>query len=152
MVYSKRLQDRIVDWLIAAFLLALGISTLLPLINTLAISLSERAAVSGGLVKLFPVGFNLTAYEYILKDVKFWRAFGISVLRVVLGGLLNFGLAILTAFPLSRNEKAFPGRTMFVWLFVFGMILNVGIVPWYLTIAGYGLIDSIWALVLARST
>jgi hypothetical protein len=27
------------------------------------------------------------------------------------------------------------------------MILNVGIVPWYLTISGYKLIDNIWALV-----
>jgi putative aldouronate transport system permease protein len=35
-----------------------------------------------------------------------------------------------------------------MWLFVFGMILNVGIVPWYLTISGYKLLDSIWALVL----
>lgn len=148
MITSKRLQDRIIDWFIALFLLALGISTLLPLINTLAISLSERAAVSGGMVKLTPVGFNLTAYEYILQDTKFWRAFGISVLRVTLGGLLNFALAVLTAFPLSRSEKAFPGRNIFIWMFVFGMILNVGIVPWYLTIAQYKLIDTIWALVL----
>jgi ABC-type glycerol-3-phosphate transport system permease component len=35
-----------------------------------------------------------------------------------------------------------------MWLFVFGMILNVGLIPWYLTISNYGLIDSIWALVL----
>lgn len=148
MVYSKRLQDRMVNWLIAAFLLALGISTLLPLINTLAISLSERAAVSAGLVKLWPVGFNLTAYDYIVQDTKFWRAFGISVIRVALGGLLNFVLAALTAFPLSRSERTVPGRNIFIWLFVFGMIFNVGIVPWYLTIASYGLIDTLWALIL----
>ncbi len=35
-----------------------------------------------------------------------------------------------------------------MWLFVFGMILNVGIVPWYLPISGYKLIGNIWALVL----
>jgi putative aldouronate transport system permease protein len=28
------------------------------------------------------------------------------------------------------------------------MVLNVGLVPWYLTISNYGLIDSFWALVL----
>ena len=57
-------------------------------------------------------------------------------------------LAILTAFPLSRTAKPFPGRNVFMWLFVFGMILNVGLVPWYLTISNYNLIDTIWALVL----
>jgi putative aldouronate transport system permease protein len=140
--------DRIIDWLITALLLVAGVSTLLPLVNTLAISLSDKAAVSGGMVGLLPVGFNLNSYIYILNDDKFWRAFGISVLRVVLGGSLNFALAVLTAFPLSRTTKAFPARNFFMWLFVFGMILNVGIVPWYLTISGYGLIDNIWALVL----
>ncbi len=148
MFTSRSKTDRIVDYLITGFLVLVGISALLPLVNTLAISLSEKAAVSGGMVGLIPVGFNLEAYGYILRDEKFWQAFGVSVLRVFLGGALNFVLAILTAFPLSRSTKAFPARNFFMWLFVFGMILNVGIVPWYLTISGYKLLDTIWALVL----
>lgn len=148
MFSARTTSDRIIDWLIAGFLLGVGVTTLLPLVNTLAISLSDKAAVSGGMVGLIPVGFNLNSYEYILRDEKFWRAFSISVLRVVLGGTLNFVLAVLTAFPLSRTTRAFPARNVFMWLFVFGMILNVGIVPWYLTISNYGLIDNIWALVL----
>ncbi len=145
---ARSRADRILDWIITILLLMVGISTLLPLLNTLAISLSDRAAVSGGMVGLWPVGFNLNAYAYILQDEKFWRAFGVSLWRVAVGGALNFALAVLTAFPLSRTARAFPGRDFFMWLFVFGMILNVGIVPWYLTIAGYGLIDNLWALVL----
>jgi len=148
MFSARTMSDRVIDWLIAAFLLIVGVTTLLPLVNTLAISLSDKAAVSGGMVGLLPVGFNLNSYDYILRDDKFWRAFGVSVLRVALGGALNFALAVLTAFPLSRTTRAFPARNVFMWLFVFGMILNVGIVPWYLTISGYGLIDNIWALVL----
>jgi putative aldouronate transport system permease protein len=140
--------DRIVDYLITAFLILVGVTALLPLVNTLAISLSDKAAVSGGMVGLIPVGFNLDAYGFILRDDKFWQAFGVSVLRVLLGGALNFVLAVLTAFPLSRSVQRFPARNVFMWLFVFGMILNVGIVPWYLTISGYRLLDSIWALVL----
>lgn len=148
MFSSRSTTDRIVDWLITALLLVVGVSTLLPLVNTLAISLSDKAAVSGGMVGLMPVGFTLDSYGFILRDEKFWRAFGISVMRVLVGGALNFVLAVLTAFPLSRTTRAFPARNLFMWLFVFGMILNVGIVPWYLTISGYGLIDNLWALVL----
>jgi ABC-type glycerol-3-phosphate transport system permease component len=148
MIRSRKLTDRIVDWLIAAFLLLLGFSTLFPLINTLAISLSDKAAVTGGLVNLVPVGFNLFSYEYIIKDARFWRAFAISVERVLLGGAINFALAVLTAFPLSRSVKTFPTRNLWIWLLVAGMVLNVGLVPWYLTIDNYELQDTIWALVL----
>jgi putative aldouronate transport system permease protein len=147
-VPNKTLAYRFGNWLITVVLLTLAFSTLLPLVNTLAISLSNRAAVSGGLVRLWPVGFNLDAYTFIMQDGKFWRAFLVSIQRVTLGGLLNFVVAILTAFPLSRSAQVFPGRNLFMWLFVFGMILNVGLVPWYLTISNYGLIDSLWALVL----
>lgn len=145
---ARSTTDRIVDWVITILLLLVGLSTLLPLVNTLAMSLSDKAAVSGGMVGLLPVGFNLDAYNYILADNGFWRAFGISVLRVVVGTSVNIGLAVLTAFPLSRADKAFPGRNIFMWLFVFGMILNVGLVPWYLTISNYGLIDNFLALIL----
>jgi ABC-type glycerol-3-phosphate transport system permease component len=148
-MFSARSQtDRVVDWIITGLLVLLGVTTLLPLVNTLAISLSDKAAVSGGQVGLVPVGFNLTSYAYILRDESFWRAFGVSVLRVVVGTSVNVALAVLTAFPLSRTARAFPGRNFFMWLFVFGMILNVGLVPWYLTISNYDLIDNFWALIL----
>lgn len=148
MVTSRQPLDRAVDVLITVALLLLAATAFLPLINTLAISLSSKAAVSGGMVSLWPVGFNLTSYEYIIQDDKFWRAFGVSLLRVALGASLNFILTVLTAFPLSRTRNTFAARDVFMWLMVIGMILNVGIVPWYLTISNYGLIDSIWALVL----
>lgn len=148
MFSARSTSDRIVDWAITILLLGIGVTTLLPLVNTLAISLSDKAAVSGGAVGLIPVGFNLDSYGYILNDGSFWRAFAISVLRVLLGASINVALAVITAFPLSRTARAFPGRNFVMWLFVFGMILNVGLVPWYLTISLYGLIDNFWALVL----
>ena len=145
---SKSLSDKIIDWIIIIILLVLGFSTLLPLINTLAISFSNKAAVSGGQVNLLPVGFNLNAYSYITQDASFWRAFFVSIERVILGGVLNFFLAILTAYPLSREVKDFPIRNVLMWVFVFGMILNVGLVPWFLTVDRFELINTIWALVL----
>jgi putative aldouronate transport system permease protein len=148
MVTSKTPYDRFVDVAITVGLLLLASTSLLPLVNTLAISLSSKAAVSGGLVSLWPVGFTLSAYEYIINDTSFWRAFGVSLWRVGVGGFLNLALTVITAFPLSRTTKAFPARTVFMWLLVIGMILSVGIVPWYITISNYGLIDSLWALVL----
>jgi ABC-type glycerol-3-phosphate transport system permease component len=148
MLPSKSLGDKVFDWVLAVGLVVIGLTALLPLVNTLAISLSNKAAVSGGLVNLLPVGFNLNSYEYIVQDEKFWRAFFVSIQRVVLGTFLNVALAVLTAFPLSRSTRDFPARNILMWLFVIGMVLNVGLVPWFLTVNLYNLIDTIWALVL----
>jgi putative aldouronate transport system permease protein len=148
MVIARSPFDRLLDYLITLFLLVVAATALVPLVNTLAISLSSKEAVTGGLVALWPVDFNLFSYEYIVRDGAFWRAFGISLWRVAVGGFLNFVLTILTAFPLSRSARVFPGRNLFMWLMVAGMILNVGVVPWYLTINRYGLINNLWALVL----
>ena len=35
-----------------------------------------------------------------------------------------------------------------MWIFVFCMLFNGGTVPWYITMKNYGLMDSIWGLVL----
>ena len=148
MLPSKSLPDKIFDWILVVVMLVIGFTTLLPLIHTLAVSLSNKAAVSGGLVNLLPIGFNLNSYDYIVQDEKFWRAVLVSIQRVILGGVLNVALAVLTAFPLSRSVKDFPARNVLMWLFVIGMVLNVGLIPWFLTVNLYNLLDTIWALVL----
>ena len=67
MVVSRSFTDRMVDWLIAVLLLAVGVTTLLPLFNTLAISLSDKAAVSGGQVG-FVAGHGLAAAVDLARE------------------------------------------------------------------------------------
>ena len=55
---------------------------------------------------------------------------------------------LLAAYPLSKTSKQFPKRSIFMWILVFCMLFNGGTVPWYITMKGYGLVDSIWGLVL----
>ena len=94
----------IIIWIIVG---ALALSCLMPLMNIVAISLSDNAAVSANLVNIFPIGFNISSYQEIMGDKQFWRSFGISVLRVVLGLSVNITLLVLTAYPLSKSPKFF---------------------------------------------
>lgn len=57
-------------------------------------------------------------------------------------------LVILTAYPLSKSNNRFHGRTFFSWFFVFTMLFNGGMIPGYIVISKLGLINSIWALTL----
>lgn len=132
----------------AVFLLAVSVLCVLPFVNLLAMSLSNSSAVAAGEVGLVPVGFNVKSYEFIMRSSAFVNSFLVAVARVVVGVSVNTLLTILTAYPLSRERNAFRGRTVWAWYFVLTMLLNAGLIPWYLTIKYSGLIDTLWALVL----
>lgn len=129
-------------------LICAAITCLFPLFHVLAVSFSSTASVAAGQVLLLPKGFNLNSYEYILKRTAFWRAMGVSVKRVFIGGFINMLLAILAAYPLSKDVKRFRYRTLYIWIFFLTMIFNGGLIPTYMIIRDLKLLDKIWALVL----
>ncbi|MBB6734773.1 carbohydrate ABC transporter permease [Cohnella zeiphila] len=141
-------NNRLVDAFIYVFLAFVAFMSLAPILNTLAISLSSKVAVSAGQVTFWPVDPNLFAYKQVLQDRSFFVSFGVSVKRVLLGGGLNFLLTVLMAYPLSRTSKQFPMRNGYMWFIIFTMLFSGGLVPWYMTINKLGLMDTIWALVL----
>ncbi|WP_053377198.1 carbohydrate ABC transporter permease [Paenibacillus sp. FJAT-27812] len=148
MVQSKALGSRFVSILIITALLMITFVSIVPMVNTIAISISSSTAVNAGEVYFIPVDINFSSYEKILNDTKFWKAFLVSVERVVLGVSLNMILTILMAYPLSRSIKQFKSRNVYMWVIIFTMLFSGGIVPWFMVISNLGLINSIWALVL----
>lgn len=149
MVRDTTLSSKIADIIIIIILLIGALSCILPIWYTLCVSLSEKSAAAAGMVKLWPIGFNFNSYEQIIGDRKFFNSFWTSVKRVILAGGINFIVTVLMAYPLSKEKKEFPLRNVFMWILIFCMLFNGGLIPWYITVRSYGLINSIWALVLA---
>jgi len=141
-------SNRIFDTVVIMLLLFMGLLCLIPLMHVLALSFSDKNAVLAGKVGIFPVDFTLASYKYIMKEGRFFQAFGVSVKRVVLGVGINMAMTILMAYPLSLEKREFPSRDKYMWFVVAGMLLGGSIVPWYFVIKSTGLIDSIWALVI----
>ena len=135
----------IINTLILAFL---ALICILPLINILAISLSSNAAATAGLVKLLPVDFTLKSYEYVAKRAALWKSLGVTVIRWLLGVSLNVIMCVLVAYPLSKDNRKLKLRTVYTWFFFITMLINAGLIPWYMTIKSVHLLGTIWALVL----
>jgi multiple sugar transport system permease protein/putative aldouronate transport system permease protein len=129
----------------------LGFSCLYPLWYALCLSISDKAAANSGLVTFYPIGFTLISYQEIMKDLMFFNSFWISIQRTVLGTLVTILALITMAYPLSKHRREFRPRNALMWVVIFCMLFNGGTVPWYITVKNYGLIDSIWALVLSGS-
>lgn len=139
---------RLFNALNIAFLSGLALVCILPLVHVLALSFSNNSAAAAGLVKLWPVGFSTSAYQFILGKPAFLQSVGVTIERVLLGGAVNLLLTLLVAYPLSKETTTLRMRTVYAWIFVFTILFNGGLVPWYMTINWTGIMDTIWALVL----
>jgi len=147
-MYHKTLPYRIFNVANTIFLVLIALCCVLPVWHVLAVSFSEKAAADGNLVSLWPVNFTTIAYEKTLNNPVFLGSIWVSVKRTVLGTLLTLALACLAAYPLSKETHAFKARNIYAWLFVFTMIFNGGLVPFYVVIQKLQLVDTFWVLVL----
>lgn len=123
-----------------------GLICLLPVLNVFARSLSSVPAVAGGKVWFWPVQFNPEGWKYILQRTSFLGSMGNSVINTLAGTLMSVFITVLTAYSLSRSYLR--GRKFFIYLYVFMMIFNAGILPNYFQIKSYGMLNTRWALIL----
>jgi putative aldouronate transport system permease protein len=129
-------------------LVLIAVLCVFPLIHIIAISFSSSSAAAAGQVKLWPVDFTWASYEYTASRAEFWQSMWVSVKRLALGTVLNLLLTVLVAYPLSKESNALRFRLVYAWAFFLTMLFNGGLIPWYVTLKEYGLLNSIWALVL----
>ena len=133
MIRDKSFGSRAFDVIVVVVLIALALLSILPFWYTLCVSLSDKSKVAAGLVSVWPVGFNFTAYKDILGDSHFLNSFWISVQRVVLGTSCELAATLLMAYPLSKTAQQFRGRDIVMWFLVFAMLFSGGLIPWYQT-------------------
>lgn len=135
----------VINYIVLTFL---GLICVLPFINLLAISFSNKTAVAANAVTFWPIGFNTAAHSFIMSSSQFLRALWISVQRTVLGVALNLILIVFTAYPLSKSKQEFPLRNVFSWFFVVTILFSGGLIPSYMVVKYTGILNTIWALIL----
>ncbi|AEV29400.1 ABC-type sugar transport system, permease component [Sphaerochaeta pleomorpha str. Grapes] len=143
---KESFSDRIFLLLIYAFLGVFCFTTVYPFWHVMMYSFSNsKAAMSGGLF-FRPRNFDLLAYKMIFRTSQIFVAYRNTILRTLVGTSLSMVLSVLTAYPLSK--KRLRGRSWISMLVFFTMLFNGGMIPTYLIVQAYGLIDTFWALVL----
>jgi putative aldouronate transport system permease protein len=148
MVNRKKPFD-IWDVLINIFMVMASLACLLPLVHTLAKSLSRDAYVIANKVMLWPLGFTFDAYSKVLGDSSILRSLYVSVVVTVLFTILGMIITICAAYPLSRRQL--KGRKFLSFLFLITLYFSGGIIPEYMLINSLGLLDTWWALILPQA-
>ncbi|GIP46009.1 ABC transporter permease [Paenibacillus sp. J45TS6] len=147
-MYHKSKSYRVFNVVNTIFLIILSVLCIVPLIHVLAISFSSKAAADANIVSLIPIDFSLEAYKKTINNPAFLRSIMISVARTIVGTLITLVITFLAAYPLSKENSAFRSRTVYSWIFVFSMVFNGGLVPFYEVIQSLHLMNTFWVLVL----
>ncbi|MEK3789356.1 MULTISPECIES: carbohydrate ABC transporter permease [Paenibacillus] len=147
-MYHKTLPYRVFSIFNTIFLITLAIMCIIPLVHVLAVSFSAKSAADANMVNLWPVGFSLESYKKTMNNPVFLNSIGISIMRTIIGTALTLLLTFLAAYPLSKENSVFKGRNVYSWIFVFTMIFNGGLVPFYIVIQKLNLMDNFLVLVL----
>lgn len=128
-----------------AFLFLMMLVTLYPVWLTFITSISNGLDVMKGGVTWLPVNPTLATYEKIFRGELFMYMRN-SVFYTVLGTFINLLMSSLCAYPLSR--KTFSGRKFFTTMVTITLFFSGGMIPMYLVVKQYGLLNTIWSLVL----
>ena len=142
----KTKEDRRFQTFWVIFFILISVIAIIPVLRVISISFSGRDAINKGQVFIFPIGFNVDAYAKALKSGTFVSSFGYSIILMAVVTAVDMIMTILLAYPLSR--KGLKGSKIVNLFCVITMYLNLGTIPNYLNIKSFGMIDTVWALII----
>jgi len=143
---KNSLGDKIFLGFVYTFLFIVLIAILYPLIFIVSTSFSSGDAIRSGQVWLFPVEPTLKGYEAVFKNPAVMTGYLNTFIYTIAGTTIAVTLTIALAYPLSKDT--FVGRHFIMVLLVITMLFDGGLIPYYLTVKGYNMLDTIWAVVI----
>lgn len=133
--------------LIAAFLILVSLSCIIPLWLVASISFTDEAAIVKNGYTLIPSEFSTAAYANIFSGGKqVWRSYGISIFVTLVGTLANVCITGMAGYSLANPSVRY--RNQLSMFFFVTMVFNGGMVPWYMICNLMGLKENIWALLI----
>jgi putative aldouronate transport system permease protein len=130
-----------------AFFFLIALVMIYPLWYVLMYSFSAEADYQS--LYLLPKGLSFQPYVEVFKDGRVFHSLRNSLFIVTAGTAISMVLTIFAAFPLSRSSMW--GRKYITAFIVFTMLFDGGLIPTYLVVRSYGLVNTLWSLFLPQA-
>lgn len=124
----------------------LALITIYPFYNVFIVSFSNTKASVEHSPYILPYVFDLEGYKAIMNDVFFFKSLIVTIFVTVVGGTLNMVFSIIAAYVLSR--RGLIGRKFLLSLILFTMFFSGGMIPTYLVISDFKLVDNVFSMIL----
>ena len=141
--------DIIFNVIIYTISVILILVTLYPMYFILIASISDATKVSGGQIMFWPEGVSMKAYRQLAEYSQLWVGYRNMILYAVVGTMITVAINIPVSYALSR-KKLF-GRNFFTFFYLVPMFFTGGLIPTYLAVQKFGLLDNFWVMVLPFS-
>jgi putative aldouronate transport system permease protein len=141
--------DRLFDFFVLLLSLVLLFIVAYPLWFVIIASFSNARQVSLGNVWIWPKDFTLIGYERVFADYRIWLGYRNTIFYTVLGTFISLCFTLPAAYALSRKDL--KGRNGIMMFFVITMFFSGGLIPTYLTVRSFGLLNTFWVLVVPFS-
>ena len=134
------------DVFLVILMLLLSCAFLYPLLNMLALSISDAQTLKSSPIYLLPVGFSLESYKALLNDNRILLYYWNTIKYAAVGTVIMLLTTSLMAYPLSI--PALRGRRLISILLTITMFFGGGLIPYYVTIMQLGMINTFWVMVI----
>ena len=132
--------------ILVAVIFIFVLTCVLPFLNVIAISFSSKSAILRGDVSFVPVEFETKAYEILFSDQTMIDCLFYTVKLTVIYTAIAMVMTVLMAYPLTKERL--HGRKFFNLMALFTMYFSGGTIPIYLNVKWFGLLDSMWSLII----
>lgn len=144
---KKSIRISVFDMVNILLLLLLTFLCLYPIYYAVIASFSDYNAVATGKVGVWPVGFQMTAYQAVFENEQIWRGYWNTILYTVGGTAFNLFLTIPAAYAMSK--KRMLGHGVLTWFFLITMYFGGGMIPTYLLNKSLGLVNNPLIMVIS---
>ncbi len=119
--------------------------TVYPFWDVLVVSLSSFREYGGTAVHLWPQKPDLSAYGFLLRMNRLWIAYKNTLFITVVGTGMSILMTTAAAYAVAKGLK---GMRVLMFLFVFTMLFDGGIIPRYIVVRRVGIMNTLWAMIL----
>ena len=119
---------------------------IVPFLHIISVSLSGEVPVSMNKVGIWPKDFTLNTYIKVIQNGDFIQAYGNTIYYTVVHTVLSLVITGMGAYALAR--KQIVGHGIFTFMITLTMFFGGGLIPTYMAISNYGLLDTRWAMIL----
>lgn len=139
-------QDKVMSIVFYVIAILMILMVIYPLWFVIIASFSNPADVATGKVWFWPKNIDFRGYKLLFEQNQIWRSYLNTIVYTVVGTLIALIVNISAGYAMSRKDL--PGRKWINMFYIIPMFVSGGLIPTYLTIKQFGLLDNWIVMVL----